>query len=451
MNDLNYDVFVEEIKNGTPLHKIPSRIEKQMPGENVSFYVSESAEVYRKFLEKRNNINLKHILETSLEKSKIHIIKIDDVEKYLGGNYLGGGKDGRPISINGKVKLRGDVSGEFYIPLRPSRWGVSEGVNAGFYKISKAAKFGNELDSVEIAIESSSIVTRSPAIRVPIEKKEEITSKIKNDLYKKIKSKADSFMNNDSGELGKIDYSGELSKIEIAEYKDILDVLYLNFIYAMRGDYHGHDAVTATTREVMEYVCNEIPDIEMLMIAGGVDGDLRPSEKNIRGRRVEAKIRVPEEILKEVTANPKTGDKGATIENIICSNNAKQNGNRILGTYTFCGMAPEIIDGFFNALEPPVSPFVSSRCIIEAQEKSGLLELKAVLPNAEFGTMDEGPASLTASENRSILGIDDKNNNGKNVKVALANLGAAVVAGEFNQLCQMYARKLGSEKYRVMK
>lgn len=439
MNDLNYDVFVEAIKNGTPLHKIPSRIEKQMPGKNISSYVSESAEVYRRFLEKRNNINLKYIRETSLKKFPI-IIDIDNVEKYPGGNYLGGGKDGRPISINGKVKLRGDVSGEFYIPLRPSRWGVSDGVNAGFYKISKAAKFGNELDSVEIAIESSSIVTRSPAIRVPIEKKEKITRKIKN-LYKEIKSKADSSMNNDSGEL---------SKVEIEEYKDIPDVLYTNFIYTMCGNYHGHDAVTATTRKVMEYVCGEIPDIEMLMIAGGVDGDLRPSEKNIRGRRVEAKIRVPEEMLKDVTANPKTGE-GATVENIIYLNNVKQNGNRILGTYTFCGMAPEIIDGFFNALEPPVSPFVSSRCIIEAQEKSGLLELKAVLPNAEFGTMDEGPASLTATENRSILGIDDKNNNGKNVKVVLANLGAAVAAGEFNQLCQMYARKLGSEKYRVMK
>jgi len=181
----------------------------------------------------------------------------------------------------------------------------------------------------------------------------------------------------------------------------------------------------------------------MRMLAGGLDGDLRPSTQNIRGRKVAASLEITEQMLSKRFG-------GISAEELHELNQLKQQGNIMLGTPTMAGMAPEILEALFYTLEPPTSPFVSSTVQMSTEIMGDGVLLKATLPNMEVGTVHEAPISEIARECRAIAGNIDGAGNppGRNAIRMSARIGALTLAGELNQYCQMATGRLGGEAYR---
>ncbi|MBI4015160.1 MAG: hypothetical protein HY362_00345 [Candidatus Aenigmarchaeota archaeon] len=372
-------------------------------------------------------------------------------------NYMGGGVGGRPVSVVGPATLEIEVydningKGEpikenvVYIPLAPTRFGVAEGVSAGLKYIADSGK------PIKLKVESISRVTRSPVFKFPTEASAEsaansigagvrshLETEDNGNLFGEIKGLADKLMKGHNGSLE------GLHAVTLGPY------LWANFVYEMSGDNYGHEAVTAVTREVVrEVLLKKLPHAELKMLAGGLDGDLRPATNrygrmgNIRGRWVTASAEITPETLKKRFGN-------ISPEGLAELNNLKQKGNEILGTHTLAGMGPEIVEGVFYALEPPTSPFLSSTISMETNVKGDSLILNAIFHNMEVGTVREGPLSDIASECRAITGNIDGAGNpiGRNAVRMAARIAAATLAGELNQYAQMATGRLGMEAYR---
>ncbi len=457
---------VSQLKGGLPLHKAADAVRGAygLPQEDRS---SEeicrryAAAALRQFFKDRYRGSVTALNDTCIDpplartKKKAADGTLRDVWESKLPNYLGGGFGGRPISVVGPAVLTLEIYGakgttetltedNVYIPLAPTRFGVAEGVSAGLKYISESQK------PINLAIEKISRVTRSPIIEFSTSEAAEaaadrIRAGVKSlretgegDLFGGIKEAADRLMSPHGGSLD------GLQTVTRGPH------LWANFVYEMEGDNYGHEAGTAITREVvLKHILKQFPSAKYKMIAGGLDGDLRPATPlyggmgNIRGRKVTASAEVTAETLKK-----RFGDI-STIE-LQELDRLKQEGNRILGTHTLAGMGPEIVEAVFYTLEPPTSPFLSSTIHMETERAGDSLILKATFPNMEVGTISEAPISDVAAECRSLAGnIDGPGNpKGRNAIRMAACIAAAVLAGELNQYSQMATGRLGSEAYR---
>ena len=102
-----YEELVAELENGLELHKVESELKARYPLEKVraevgddplkieAFYSREAAEVRRRFLERRLNLNLENIREDSLEYPPVEEVRENGKTLRRQGfsNYLGGGRE----------------------------------------------------------------------------------------------------------------------------------------------------------------------------------------------------------------------------------------------------------------------------------------------------------------------------------------------------------------------
>lgn len=450
--DKDLNSVVEELSKGSlPLHSVEDKLKeygnKDGKGDMQyeSAYVLAAGEVRRKFLEKTYLIKLDATRDTSFKELPPHMFANNEGQfspKIT--SYLGGGVGGRPISVVGPIRVgieftdafEDRIERKFYIPLRPTRYGVVEGTSAGLKMINDS---GSE---IRIKAERKSRVTRSPVLEIK-EGKEEVVRRIAEDLYPDIEKVANDLMK---------EYSGRLREIQTHSEGNYL---WLNFVYEMYGDYYGHEAVTSTTRallfgtnynygkKVFDGVLKEIPEASFRMIAGGWDGDLRPGEKNIRGRKVEAEVVIPNNILEAKF-------KGAKPPDIVELDNIKYMGNKHLGTLSYAGMGPEVLEAVFNAFELPTPPYVSSTMRVGPHKiRKGELNFKVDFSNMETGcNLEESPTSLIGKEMRNICTNKVMGHAHMDSILIASVVASAVLGAEFNQYRQMYLGKLGSESYR---
>ena len=434
-----YEELVAKLENGLELHKVESELKARYPLEKVrtevgddplkieAFYSREAAEVRRRFLERRLNLNLENIREDSLEYPPVEEVKDNGKALRRQGfsNYLGGGKGGRLVAIVGplplEIKVRDngeELVEDFWVPLRPSRYGIVEGVSYGLKLIRRLGEGGR----IRVEVEPIARVTRCPVLEFSSEEEaEKAKRRIEEELYPEIKEYADSLMKEFDGRLGRIEIERKGRK------------LFSNFIFEMEGNYYGHEAATRNTDRIVERIILRELDADYLMLAGGMDGDLRPGKRNKRGRKVSASFLIPKDELEKIIP-------GASPERIEYLNRVKYwEGNELLGTYTHSGMELEVLEAYFNALEPSTPPFVSSWIDVRVEsDKKGNLNYQVDARNFEGGLRYEAPISKVARECREILGGD---------VIRYSSVGTAIlIPPGLNQHRLMHTKGLGATK-----
>jgi hypothetical protein len=230
------------------------------------------------------------------------------------------------------------------------------------------------------------------------------------------------------------EFSGDIRAVEF----DQIDtgngfILYVEFT-ADFVNFRGHGDISravGTAKQVIESVLtSQGLEYELSVIAQGHDGDLKPSPKNKRGRRVSAEIRVPVGDFEDTLKLPP--------DRFLAFVEVDALGADRLGCQFYSGMGGEIIPAVYKATQVnPQSPLVSAFQNTSAGIDRGDVVYRVELPNVEVGIAScrEGIISPVGREALRIMGV----NTAREFAVSLA---AQVLAGEFNLALEISRQKL---------
>jgi hypothetical protein len=212
-------------------------------------------------------------------------------------------------------------------------------------------------------------------------------------------------------------------------------ILYVDYV-ASFTNFRGHGDISRSVGFIKKEIENLLDksDIyyKLSVIAQGHDGDLKPSHRNKRGRKVSAELRIPIEKFEEFFK--------VDVKKFLAFINVDALGAKKLGCPFYSGMGGEIIPAVYKATQVnPQSPLVSSFQNIYAGVEKGEVFYRVELPNVEVGIFPtrEGIMSPSAREALRIMGI-------QTAKEFAASLAAQVLAGEFNLALEISRERLYS-------
>jgi hypothetical protein len=214
-------------------------------------------------------------------------------------------------------------------------------------------------------------------------------------------------------------------------------ILYVDYV-ASFTNFRGHGDISRAVGFVKEEIENLLNtsriNYQLSVIAQGRDGDLKPSPRNKRGRKVSAEVRVPTvEFEAFFKVDPHKFLSFVRMDAL---------GAQRLGCAFYSGMGGEIIPAVYKATQVnPQSPLVSSFQNIYAGVENGELVYRVELPNVEVGVFStrEGIVSPSAREAMRIMGI-------RTAREFTGSLAAQVLAGEFNLALEISRERLYSSK-----
>lgn len=351
-----------------------------------------------------------------------------------------------PFQVNVSiVNVEGEPIGDsrhysLLVPMVVSRDGVVDGVSMG-------AKLLSKLDSqmVNVTVEGKNFATRSPTfmfetVLAAARAKEILDGP---ETLQKIKETVKLAIGNPDIDVDRV--TATIKQVN-SHYE-----LSFNIIYGVTGSRLGHETGTALAGAVLEEVVRPaFTDAGIkfrdLWLAGGEDGDLRISPKNVRGRKVSGSVFLPEEFL--------TSSIGCDTATFVLMNNSKYwVWNNHNGAITHTGMELEVLSAIYAALNPATSPFVSSGVHISAtaaQKGSVKGVLFTFMARLEYG--DEGIRTLRRKELESILGINESNSDSaENAAIFSAAVVAASLGSGLNQHRLGVSRKLDKTKREIEK
>jgi hypothetical protein len=334
----------------------------------------------------------------------------------LVASYVGGIES--YYSYAGRIRVRGDVEKEFTNLLVYGTGLGPIGVTRGCFYINKFGGAYIRVDKQAQAVRCHGLVfdsdeTRKRAQRI-IELQLDGLKKKMNDLMK--------------------EFSGVVSSVDFDE----LDaeegfILYVDYV-ASFTNFRGHGDISRSVgfikKEIEEFLTRSRIDYRLSVIAQGHDGDLKPSFKNKRGRKVSAELRVPVEEFEEFFK--------VDVQKFLSFVNVDSLGAKEMGCPFYSGMGGEIIPAVYKATQVnPQSPLVSSFQNISAGMENGEVFYRVELPNVEVGIFStrEGIMSPSAREALRIIGI-------RTAQEFAASLAAQVLAGEFNLALEISRERL---------
>ncbi|MEM0201550.1 MAG: hypothetical protein QXR73_00015 [Candidatus Micrarchaeaceae archaeon] len=447
------DIVAMSMRNGVKLNKIPDYLKSCGYSEEA---IAQLAPIVRiGIVEKSKNIKLPHLRDIAMLAPELQNMHAE-FKEYKNENHVGFG-----IFVEGELSCmhinvldsknfikESFVLNDCFIPMEPKRLGVAKGTGFGMSILNRAIELGSRL---EVFVSDTSFIARSPTFR--FNTKEEASSAI--DLINSIKDELIS-----CGSENMKNFYGNLEEVHIASAEvDGYTELSVNFIYAMHGSLLGHEQATAITGLLAEKIAKRLIDskinAQQMALAGGEDGDLRPSPKNVRGRRVSASILIPETVLLEFIHKRSKGDP--ISEEGVAKSFASRNKskywvwNDYSGSYTHTGMELEVLDAIFSVLKPPSPPFVSSNIDVKVEEVEDEKAAKGIhytieMKNFEYGS--EGIITGIRKDAEAIIGLDDTigNDNPKNSFIAAGVIAAACMAAGLNQHLLMHINGLAKTK-----
>lgn len=210
------------------------------------------------------------------------------------------------------------------------------------------------------------------------------------------------------------------------------------------GDAMGMNMVSKGVQNVLDYLQNDFPDMDVIGISGNFCSDKKPAAVNWiegRGKSVVCEAVIREEVVKKVLKT----NVDALVELNMLKNLAGSAIAGALGGYN--AHASNIVSAVFIATgQDPAQNIESSHCItmMEAVNGGKDLHVSVTMPSIEVGTVGGGTQLASQSACLNLLGVKgaNKESPGSNARLLATIVAGSVLAGELSLMSAIAAGQL---------
>ncbi|CAM8915964.1 unnamed protein product [Rhodiola kirilowii] len=219
--------------------------------------------------------------------------------------------------------------------------------------------------------------------------------------------------------------------------------LYMRFTCST-GDAMGMNMVSKGVQNVLDYLQNDFPDMDVIGISGNYCSDKKPAAVNWiegRGKSVVCEAVIKEEVVTKVLKT--------TVASLVELNMLKNLvGSAVAGALGgFNAHASNIVSAVFIATgQDPAQNIESSHCItmMEAVNGGKDIHVSVTMPSIEVGTVGGGTQLASQSACLNLLGVKGANaeSPGANSRQLASIVAGAVLAGELSLMSAIAAGQL---------
>ncbi|KAD4584123.1 hypothetical protein E3N88_21724 [Mikania micrantha] len=219
--------------------------------------------------------------------------------------------------------------------------------------------------------------------------------------------------------------------------------LYIRFTCST-GDAMGMNMVSKGVQNVLDYLQNDFPDMDVIGISGNFCSDKKPAAVNWiegRGKSVVCEAVITEDVVKKVLKT--------TVHALVELNMLKNlAGSAIAGALGgFNAHSANIVSAVFIATgQDPAQNIESSHCItmMEAVNNGKDLHISVTMPSIEVGTVGGGTQLASQSACLNLLGAKGSNREspGSNARLLARVVAGSVLAGELSLMSAISAGQL---------
>ncbi|KAL5976929.1 3-hydroxy-3-methylglutaryl-coenzyme A (HMG-CoA) reductase isozyme [Asimina triloba] len=219
--------------------------------------------------------------------------------------------------------------------------------------------------------------------------------------------------------------------------------LYMRFTCST-GDAMGMNMVSKGVQNVLNFLQNDFPDMDIISISGNFCSDKKPAAVNWiegRGKSVVCEAVIKEEVVSSVLKT--------TVSALVELNMLKNlTGSAVAGALGgFNAHASNIVAAIFIATgQDPAQNVESSHCItmMEAVNDGKDLHVSVTMPCIEVGTVGGGTQLASQSACLNLLGVKGANvdSPGANSRLLATVIAGAVLAGELSLMSALAAGQL---------
>ncbi|KAF8014991.1 hypothetical protein BT93_H0705 [Corymbia citriodora subsp. variegata] len=219
--------------------------------------------------------------------------------------------------------------------------------------------------------------------------------------------------------------------------------LYMRFSCST-GDAMGMNMVSKGVQNVLDFLQNDFPDMDVIGISGNFCSDKKPAAVNWiegRGKSVVCEALIKEDLVKQVLKT----NVAALVELNMLKN---LTGSTVAGALGgFNAHASNIVSAIYIATgQDPAQNVESSHCItmMEAVNEGRDLHVSVTMPSIEVGTVGGGTQLASQSACLNMLGIKgaSKEFPGANARLLATIVAGSVLAGELSLLSAIAAGQL---------
>ncbi|KAK4423998.1 3-hydroxy-3-methylglutaryl-coenzyme A reductase [Sesamum alatum] len=325
-----------------------------------------------------------------------------------------------PVGIAGPLLLDGK---EFSVPMATTEGCLVASTNRGCKAIYAS---GGAISSL-----LRDGMTRAPVVRFGTAKR---AAELKFFLEDPLNFETLSLVFNSSSRFGRL----QSIKCAIAGKN-----LYIRFSCST-GDAMGMNMVSKGVQNVMDFLNNEFPDMDVIGISGNYCSDKKPAAVNWiegRGKSVVCEAIIKEEVVKKVLKT--------NVASLVELNMLKNlTGSAMAGALGgFNAHASNIVSAIYIATgQDPAQNIESSHCItmMEAVNDGKDLHISVTMPSIEVGTVGGGTQLASQSACLNLLGVKgaSKEAPGSNARQLATIVAGAVLAGELSLMSAIAAGQL---------
>nr|AHY03303.1 HMG-CoA reductase 2 [Camellia sinensis] len=219
--------------------------------------------------------------------------------------------------------------------------------------------------------------------------------------------------------------------------------LYIRFSCST-GDAMGMNMVSKGVQNVLDFLQNDFPDMDVIGISGNFCSDKKPAAVNWiegRGKSVVCEAIITEEVVRKVLKT--------TVPSLVELNMLKNlAGSAVAGALGgFNAHAANIVSAIFIATgQDPAQNIESSHCItmMEAVNDGKDLHISVTMPSIEVGTVGGGTQLASQSACLNLLGVKgaSKESPGSNPRLLATIVAGSVLAGELSLMSAIAAGQL---------
>ncbi|KAI3712759.1 hypothetical protein L1987_71324 [Smallanthus sonchifolius] len=219
--------------------------------------------------------------------------------------------------------------------------------------------------------------------------------------------------------------------------------LYIRFCCAT-GDAMGMNMVSKGVQNVLDFLHDDFPDMDVIGISGNYCADKKPTAVNWiegRGKSVVCEAVIKEHVVQKVLKT--------TVPALVELNMLKNlTGSALAGALGgFNAHASNIVSAVFLATgQDPAQNIESSHCItmMEAVNDGKDLHISVTMPSIEVGTVGGGTQLASQSACLNLLGVKgaSKDEPGSNSRVLATIVAGSVLAGELSLMSAISAGQL---------
>ncbi|OEL34889.1 3-hydroxy-3-methylglutaryl-coenzyme A reductase 1 [Dichanthelium oligosanthes] len=344
-----------------------------------------------------------------------------------------------PVGVAGPLLLDGR---QYHVPMATTEGCLVASVNRGFRAI--AASGG----AVSVLLRDA--MSRAPVVKLPSAKRAaELKSFVEAAAnFETLAAVFNRLFANDANlevasKLSDVNRSSRYGRLQGVQSALAGRNLYMRFTCST-GDAMGMNIVSKGVENVLGYLQNYFPDMDLISLSGNYCSDKKPTAVNWiegRGKSVVCEATIKGSVVQSVLKT--------TVQKLVELNIIKNlAGSAVAGALGgFNAHASNIVTALFIATgQDPAQNVESSQCItmLEAENDGDDLHVSVTMPSIEVGTIGGGTCLASQAACLNLLGVRGSNHDspGANAKLLATIVAGSVLAGELSLLAALAAGQL---------